>query len=148
MCRIRIEFHPTFADQFARLVNDIDTLEVAGEVNGLVSALETYGHVIEDTDISHPIVIARYDIHTLRRTPPNEICPYADHPPVIRIFYAWFADLADYTEFPVVFEMGDKSLSATPNQWYPLIVNRIEAQTIPNWEREHPTHRARIKRTR
>ena len=47
-----------------------------------------------------------------------------------------------------MFEMGDKSLSPTPNQWYPPIINRIEAQTIPNWERTHPTHRARIRRTR
>jgi len=117
-------------------------------VNGLVAALEEHGHLIEHTDISHPIVIARYDIHALRRTPPNEICPYAAEPPVIRIFYAWFTDTTNNEEFPVVFEMGDKSLSATPNQWYPPIINRIEAQTIPNWERTHPTHQARIRRTR
>ncbi|MEI7991749.1 MAG: hypothetical protein WCH93_04880 [Actinomycetota bacterium] len=117
-------------------------------MNGLVAALEEHGHLIEHTDISHPILIARYDIHTLRRTPPNEICPYADEPPIIRIFYAWFTDTANNVEFPVVFEMGDKSLSPTPNEWYLPIIHRIEAQTIPNWKRTHSTHRARIKRTR
>jgi hypothetical protein len=49
---IRIEFHATITDQFERLV--------------------------EHSDVSHPIVIARYDLHTLRRTPPNEICPYVN----------------------------------------------------------------------
>ncbi|MCB0956457.1 MAG: hypothetical protein KDB06_02610 [Ilumatobacter sp.] len=145
---IRIEFHPTYADQFSRLVDDPDTLEVAGEVNGLVVALEEHGRLIEHTEVGHPIVIARYDIHTLRRTPPNDVCPYADAPPVIRIFYAWFTDMTTNEEFPVVFEMGDKSLSPTPNQWYPPIINRIETQTIPQWERMHPAHRARIRRTR
>jgi hypothetical protein len=76
------------------------------------------------------------------------VCPYADEPPVIRIFYAWFTDLTTNEEFPVVLEMGDKSLSPTPNQWYPPIINRIETQTIPQWERLHPAHRARIRRTR
>ena len=61
---------------------------------------------------------------------------------------AWFTDTTDHEEFPVVFEMGDKSFTATPNQWYPPIINRTEAQTIPNWERNHPTHRAWIRRTR
>lgn len=74
---IRIEFHPTYADQFSRLVDDPDTLEVAGEVNGLVVALEEHGRLIEHTEI-----------------------------------------------------------------------NRIETQTIPQWERMHPAHRARIRRTR
>jgi hypothetical protein len=145
---IRIEFHPTFADQFQRLVNDEETLEIAGEVSGLLNALEAHGHLIEDSDVSHPIVIARYDIHTLRRTPPNEICPYADQPPVIRIFYAWFTDSTSSDEIAVVFEMGDKSLSNAPNQWYLPIINRLETQTIPAWEHHHPTQTARIRRTR
>ena len=144
---IQIEYHATFTDQFERLVDDPDTFEVAGEVNGLVAALERHGRNIEHSDISHPIVIARYDLHTLRRTPPNEICPYADQPPVIRIFYAWFTDTTG-EEFPVVFEMGDKSTARNPNQWYPPIVNRLEAQTVPAWEHTHPGHTARIRRTR
>jgi hypothetical protein len=130
------------------LVDDEETFEVAGEVSGLLIALETHGHLIEHSDISHPLVIARYDIHTLRRTPPNDVCPYADHPPVIRIFYAWFTDTTSGDELAVVFEMGDKSLSNTPNQWYGPIISRIEAQTIPAWEHHHPTHSARIRRTR
>lgn len=146
--RIRIEFHPTFADQFARLIDDPDLLEIAGEINGLVTALEQHGRLIEDTDISHPVVISRFDTHALRRTPPNEICPFADEPPVLRIFYVWFIDTATNEEFPVVFEMGDKSLSPAPSQWYPPIITRIEAQALPSWERTHPTHRARIRRTR
>jgi hypothetical protein len=116
-------------------------------VNGLIEALSRHGRHIEHSDISHPIVIARYDLHTLRRTPPNEICPYADLPPVIRIFYVWFTDPTG-DEFPVVFEMGDKSTARIPNQWYPPIVNRLEAQTIPAWEHSHPGHTARIRRTR
>ena len=145
---IRIDFHPTFADQFQRLVDDDETFDIAAEVNGLLAALEQHGHLIEHSDVSHPIVIARYDIHTLRRTPPNEIRPYADHPPVIRIFYAWFVDTATGEELAVVFEMGDKARSTIPNQWYGPIINRLEAQTIPTWEHRHPTHTARIRRTR
>ena len=74
-------------------------------MNGLIEALSRHGRHIEHSDVSHPIVIARYDLHTLRRTPPNEICPYADMPPVIRIFYVWFTDPSG-DEFPVVFEIG------------------------------------------
>jgi hypothetical protein len=48
-----------------------------------VSALEQHGRLIEHTDISHPVVIARYDIHALRRTPPNEICPGNEPTPPI-----------------------------------------------------------------
>jgi DNA-binding transcriptional regulator YiaG len=84
---------------------------------------------VERSDISHPIAIARYDIHTLRRTPPNEVCPYADEPPVLRIFYAWFSDSESEEECVVVFEMGDKALSLVPNHWYAPIISRIEMQT-------------------
>jgi hypothetical protein len=143
-----IHFHPTFADQFERLVNDETTIEIGGEVSGLLLALESRGREIERSDISHPIIIARYDIHALRRTPPNEVCPYADKPPVIRIFYAWFVDSDSGVEFAVVFEMGDKSLSAVPNHWYAPIISRIETQSIPVWESRHPMHRARTRRTR
>jgi hypothetical protein len=143
-----VHFHPTFADQFARLADNDDTIEIAGEISGLLTALESRGHLIERSDISHPVNSARYDIHALRRTPPNEICPYAEGPPVIRIFYAWFTDLASGGEVAVLFEMGDKSLSTTPNQWYVPIINRIETSSIPTWERQHPSHRARIRRTR
>jgi len=148
--RIDVEFHPTFAGQFEQLSNDDDLLEVAGEVMALIGALEQRGRQIEGTDVSHRIVIARTDLHTLRRTPPNEVCPYADIPPVIRIFYVWFTDITDRQrgEFPVVFSMGDKSQSPNPNAWYPGQVNEIETRLIPQWVRSNPTHAPRIWRTR
>lgn len=43
---IRVHFHPTFADQFARTVADTELLEIAGEVNGLISALGQRGRLI------------------------------------------------------------------------------------------------------
>lgn len=84
----RVEFHPYFSAQYEALCLDEDQIEVAGEVDALLDALERHGHEIEGEapgDPSHPIVVSRLRTFALRRTPPTEYTPYADQPPVIRI---------------------------------------------------------------
>jgi hypothetical protein len=42
--------------------------------------------------------------------------------------------------------MGDKT--EQKNHWYPAKVQQIETILVPEWEREHPNHRAQLRRTR
>jgi hypothetical protein len=136
----RVEYHPAFAAQYYELCGNEKALEIAGEVTALLTALEDYGHDIEGEqpeDASHPVVTSRYRTFALRLTPPTVHTPYADAPPVIR----WFADTEAPDEVAVVMLMGDKQTLG--NQWYPKTVAQIEGRMIPDWERTHPTHRAR-----
>ena len=141
---VRVLYHPRFASMYEALCRNVDALEIAGEVTALLTALETYGHEIEGEqpgDASHPIVISRYWMYALRRTPPTDYTPYADVPPVIRVPYVWFYDSESRDEVAVVMLMGDKSRLG--NQWYPQKVQEIEGRLIPDWQRHNPTHRAR-----
>ena len=72
--------------------------------------------------------------------------PYADRPPVLRIPYVWFNDSEIGDEVAVVMLAGDKT--ALGNDWYPGVVNQIDNTMVPAWERTHPTHKARVRRTR
>ncbi|MCA1832868.1 MAG: hypothetical protein LC750_09120 [Actinobacteria bacterium] len=140
----RVEYHPTFAAQYEAQCRNDATLELAGEVTALLTALEEFGHEIEGEqpeDASHPVVISHYRMFALRRTPPTVYTPYADAPPVIRIPYVWFADSATGDEVAVVMLMDDKRKLG--NQWYPKTVAAIEGRMIPDWQRTHPTHKAR-----
>ncbi|MEW6470945.1 MAG: hypothetical protein AB1679_01625 [Actinomycetota bacterium] len=142
----RVEYHPAFAAQLEELCLNENALEVAGDVTALLSALEEYGHEIEGEqpeDASHPVVISRYHMFALRRTPPTLYTPYADAAPVIRIPYVWFADTEQQDELAVVMLLGDKQKLG--NQWYPKTVVQIEGRMIPDWQRTHPTHKARRK---
>ena len=144
----RIEYHPVFADQITALCENPEAMDTAGEVTALLTALEEHGHDLEGEatdDPSHPIIISRYHMFALRRTPPTAYTPYADTPSVIRIPYVWFLD-ADDQELAVVMLMGDKSTLG--NHWYPRWVNEIENRLIPGWETSNPGHHARIRRTR
>ncbi len=144
----RIDYHPVFADQLTVLCQNPDAMETAGEISALLTALEENGHDIEGEatdDPSHPIVISRYHMFALRRTPPTIFTPYAVEPPIIRVPYVWFLDVDDQ-EFAVVMLMGDKTTLGS--QWYPARVNEIEGRLIPDWERSNPGDHARIRRTR
>ena len=139
----RVEYHPAFAAVYEPLCLE-KAIDIAGEVTALLTALEDYGHDIEGEqpeDASHPIVISRYHLFALRRTPPTVYTPYADAPPVIRAPYVWFADAEAGDEVAVVMLMEDKR--PLGNQWYPKTVARTEGRMIPDWQRTHPTHKAR-----
>jgi len=59
----------------------------------------------------------------------------------------WFVDQPTAAEIAVVMLMGDKTISG--NDWYPGAVNQIDnAGMVVDWERTHPDHKARIRRTR
>lgn len=146
---MRVEFHPTFVDQYERLCQDDDAAEIAGEITMLLDALEEHGHDIEgeaSDDPSHPVVTSRFQMFALRRTPPTMRTPYADRPPVIRIPYVWFQDPETNEELAVVMLMGDKTTQG--NHWYPKQVEAIETLLIPSWQHRHPNHRALTRRTR
>lgn len=137
-----------FAKQFEALCQSTDKMEIAGEVTALLTALEEHGHDLEgeaSDDPSHPIIISRYRMFALRRTPPTSYTPYAEKPPVIRIPYVWFRE-SDNQEFVVVMLMGDKTNLG--NQWYPVRVNEIETRLIPGWEQANQGHHAIEKRRR
>jgi hypothetical protein len=145
---VRVEYHPVFAKQFEALCNDLDALEVAGEVSALTNALEEHGHDIEGEapdDPSHPVVTSRFQMFALRRTPPSVYTPYADSPPVIRIPYVWFTGERG-EELAVLMVMGDKT--ALGNLWYPKTVSEIEGRLIPSWEAAHRGMSAIVRRTR
>ena len=77
-----------FAAQITALCQNPEAMETAGEVTALLTALEDHGHDLEGEatdDPSHPIIISRYHMFALRRTPPTAYTPYTDTPPVIRI---------------------------------------------------------------
>ncbi len=126
--------------------------DLFGDVTALLNALEEFGHGIEEDNhhpdaISHPIVTSRFHTFALRRTPPTTATPHADGPPVLRIPYVWFVDQVTGEEIAVVMLMGDKTISG--NDWYPGAVNQIDnASMVADWERTHPDHKARIRRTR
>ena len=88
---MQVFYHPRFARQYEQLAaaaeDDETTLEVFGEVSALIRALEDFGHDIEgeqSDNASHRVVSSRYELFTLRRTPPTTFTPYAVGRPVIR----------------------------------------------------------------
>ena len=142
-------YHPRFATQLQELNrlaahNDL-CMDLLADVSALVMALEKYGHEIEgyqSEDASHPIVISKFQVFALRRTPPTVYTPYADHPPVLRIPYVWF-DAVDGKEVAVVMLIGDKTgLGA---RWYPWAIEQIEGTMIGEWHRRFPSHRVQVR---
>lgn len=145
-----VHYHPRFARQYAKLaeaaVEDDVLMEVFGEVSALLRALEDFGHDIEGDrpdDASHPVVSSRYELYTLRRTPPTRFTPYASDRPVMRIAYVWGKE-ADGSEAAVVMLMGDKS--DLGNTWYEGTVRQIEESMISEWEHRHPQLRIQLRR--
>ena len=121
-------------------------MEVFGEVSALLRALEDFGHDIEgeqSDDASHRVVSSRYELFTLRRTPPTTFTPYAVGRPVIRVAYVWCEE-ADGAEAAVLMLMGDKA--DLGNTWYDGIVKQIEGTMIGEWEHRHPQRRVQMRR--
>ena len=147
---MQVFHHPRFAHQYEQLAVAADEdevlMEVFGEVSALLRALEDFGHDIEGDepeDASHPVVSSRYELYTLRRTPPTRFTPYASGRPVIRIAYVWCEE-ADGSEAAVVMLMGDKA--DLGNIWYDGVVKQIEGSMIGEWEHRYPQRRIQLRR--
>lgn len=153
---VAVEFHPRFVAQLAALNDlaaaDSDYLDLVADVTALVTALEEFGHGVEeenhhDDAISHPIITSKYRTFALRRTPPTPVTPYAVQPPVLRIPYVWFTDTETGIDVAVIMFLGDKT--DLGNDWYPSAVQRIDnASMVTDWTRTHPTHQAQTRRPR
>jgi hypothetical protein len=97
-------------------------IEVAGEVQALIDALERHGRGLGDPE-SHPVTTSKLGLRALRRTPPTDVTPYADGPPVIRVLYG-YVDKGNGQLAAVLLLGGDKT--STRNEWYPLNVAEAE----------------------
>lgn len=145
--------HPEFTEQYIALTEIAQTNNTAEDlvhdITALWTALEDHGHAIEGEhpdDASHPIVTSRYQTFALRRTPPTPYTPYAVQPPILRIPYVWFVDVASQEEVAVLMLIGDKTEDG--NLWYPKTVRRIEEQLVPTWIASNPKHSPRERRPR
>jgi hypothetical protein len=139
---VDVRFHPLFERWLVELA-DADE-EIFGEVMALLTALEEHGRDLDDErrEESHPVVTSRYDMHALRRTPPSEAAPFADAPPVLRIFYA-VCRTNTGEEIAVVLLGGDKTTLG--NTWYPANLNEAEHR-LDQYCRQHPETSSIVKR--
>ncbi|MFZ1062670.1 MAG: hypothetical protein WAN30_04275 [Acidimicrobiales bacterium] len=97
-------------------------IDVAGELQALFDVLGTKGRSLGDPE-SHPVVTSKLGLRALRRTPPTDVTPYADGPPIIRVLYG-FIDKGSGQIAAVLLLGGDKT--ALRNEWYPLNVAEAE----------------------
>jgi hypothetical protein len=97
-------------------------IEVAGEIQALIDALERHGRALGDPE-AHPVAMSKQGLRALRRTPPTDVTPYADGPPVIRVLYG-FVDKGDGQLAAVLLLGGDKT--KRQSDWYPLNVAEAE----------------------
>lgn len=99
-----------------------EDIGVAGEVQALIDALGRHGRDLGDPE-SHPVVTSTLGLRALRRTPPTNVTPHAERPPVIRILYG-FVRPATGEVRAVLLLGGDKTQLG--NRWYPA--NLAEAE--------------------
>lgn len=97
-------------------------IEVAGEIQALIDALERHGRALGDPE-SHPVGTSKQGLRALRRTPPTDVTPYAEDPPVIRVLYG-FVDKGGGQLAAVLLLGGDKT--KLQNDWYPKNVAEAE----------------------
>ena len=138
---MEVRYHPLFERWLMELAEADE--EIFGEVVALLTALETHGRDLDDErrEESHPVVTSRYDMHALRRTPPTDVTPYAERPPVLRILYA--VCRAPIGERAVVLLGGDKT--ELGNAWYPANVAEAEAR-LDQYARHHTDTTPIVKR--
>ena len=128
---MEVVYHPYFLEWFEELVN-VD-IEVAGEIQALIDALAVHGRELGDPE-SHPVVTSRLGLRALRRTPPTRVTPYAEGPPVIRLFYGFVApDRGDVRA--VLLLGGDKT--DLGNRWYPTNLAEAERRLTIFAGRQH-----------
>ena len=97
-------------------------LEVAGQVQSLIDALERHGTQLGQPEAG-PIAGSNLKLRALRRSPPTATTPYAEGPPFLRMLYG-FVDKGEGETAAVILLGGDKTV--TGNDWYPL--NIVEAE--------------------
>ena len=78
-------------------------------------------------------------VHPVRHRPARHSYP-------VRLVQRQGNDRATNEPFAVVMQLGDKT--ELQNRWYPSAVQRIENTLVPDWERNHPSQRAIVRRTR
>ena len=119
---MELEYHPEFLRWFEELVEE--DIEVAGEVQALIDALGRYGRDLGDPE-SHPVVTSTLGLRALRRTPPTNVTPHAQRPPVIRILYG-FVSPATGDIRAVLLLGGDKM--ELGSRWYPANLAAAEGR--------------------
>ncbi len=119
-----LTYHPLFVEWFTTLMDD--DIEVGGEVQALLDALERHGPALGDPEV-HPVVTSRLGLRALRRTPPTGVTPYADGAPVLRVLYG-FARAPQAPIRAVVLLGGDKT--GRGSKWYPPAVAEAESRLV------------------
>lgn len=89
-------------------------VEVAGEVQPLIDALEHFGRTLGEPE-SKLLSTSKMGLRELRRTPPSSVTPYADGPPIIRVLYG-FVDRGVAGVAAVLLIGGEKKDSGP--EWY------------------------------
>jgi len=136
---VDVHLHPLFS----RWLDELEKhdFDVWAEVLALINAVQEFGRALGDPEC-HPVVVARYDLHALRRTPPSVTTPYAQAPPILRVLFGFVSD-DEHREVAVVAIGGDKTTLG--NAWYPANVTQAEAR-IDQWCQQNPTYRPIIVR--
>jgi hypothetical protein len=109
---MEVIYHPFYVEWFANLLN-VD-VEVAGEVQALIDALEHFGRTLGEPE-SKLLSTSKMGLRELRRTPPSSVTPYADGPPIIRVLYG-FVDRGVAGVAAVLLIGGEKKDSGP--EWY------------------------------
>jgi hypothetical protein len=121
---VEILYHPYFAAWFDNLV-DVN-IEVAGEMQALISELEEHGHNLGWPE-SVRLVTSTFGLRELRRTPATNVTPYAVGPPVLRVIYGFVR--TDSGELAAAILLGgDKT--ELGNAWYPRNIGEAESRLI------------------
>lgn len=101
-------------------------VEVGGEVQALIDALEEHGTALGDPE-SHAVVTSSLGLRTLRRTPPTTPTPYSTGPPVLRVLYGFAAPPVQPLK-AVLLLGGDKTTLGS--RWYPPAISEAERRLI------------------
>jgi hypothetical protein len=110
---VEIVYQKDFVSWWMDLVNS--DVEVAGDIQALIDALERHGKALGDPE-SHPVASSKQGLRALRRTPPTNVTPYADGPPVLRVLYG-IVDKGGGQLAAVLLVGGDKTM--LQSDWYP-----------------------------
>lgn len=116
---MEIIYHEAFSVWMTELF--LSNLEVAGEVQSLIDALERHGTHLGQPEAG-PIATSELGLRALRRSPASATIPYAEGPPFVRVLFGFVEK--DGETAAVLVLGGDKSVAG--NDWYPLNVAEAE----------------------
>jgi hypothetical protein len=121
---VEIFYHPLFTTWFKRLI--ADDIEIAGEIQALLSALEEYGIDLGGPE-SLPLVTSTLGLRELRRSPATDVTPYAEGPPILRVIYG-FVRTESGKLVALVLLGGEKT--ELGNAWYPRSIGESERRLV------------------